>query len=202
MALLDQNTFQWCKSQFESALMMFRLGCGELESPQFGNKRFEAEIMNKVLSIQRRIANEELIQLYLLALNRKTEDEKSDPKKPSHKVRDILLEYFQGEGQAIHYLEKVSHRALVRLTLHQRQILLAAKVPDDPFIRGPNFKWTDDMWWYIYEMCQSFDSYAFPGIISPKRGTKRQRDLDEELSDPPCSLGSAGKRARSFMYHL
>src|SRR5207245_7866853 len=140
------------------------------ETPQLINKQVETKTSNKVLIIQRKITNEELIQLYLLALNQKTEEEKSDPKKPSHKVRNILLEYFQGEGQAIHYLEKVSHRALVRLTLHQRQILLAAKVPDDPFIRGPNFKWTDDMWWYIYEMCQSFDSYALPGIISPKRG--------------------------------
>lgn len=181
---------------------MFRLGCGELDSPQFGDERFEIEIMKNVLAIQRRIANEELVQLYLLALDRKSNDEESDPRKPAHKVGDVLFEYFQGEGQAIRYLEKVSVRALVRLTLHQRQLMITDKIPDDPFIRGPKFKWTDDMWWYIYEMCQSFDFYAPLGDACPKRGKKRQRDLEEELSDPPCSLRSAGKRVRSFTYQL
>jgi hypothetical protein len=92
---------------------MFRLGCGELDSPQFGDERFEIEIMKNVLAIQRRIANEELVQLYLLTLDRKSNDEESDPRKPAHKVGDVLFEYFQGEGQAIRYLEKVSVRALV-----------------------------------------------------------------------------------------
>jgi len=182
--------------------MMFRLGCGELDSPQFGNERFEIAIMGKILNIQSRISNEELTQLYLLALNRKSHEEESDLKKPTHKVGDILFEYFQGEGQAILYLSKVSVRALVRLTHHQRQLMLIDKIPDDPFIRGPDFKWKDDMWWYIYEMCQSFDFYAPLGDACPKRGKKRARDLEEELSDPPCSLGSAGKRVRSIIYHL
>jgi hypothetical protein len=181
---------------------MFRLGCGDLEPPQFGDRRFELLTMGRILEIQSRAANEELIQLYLLALNRKSNDEESDPKKPAHKVGDILLEYFQGEGQAINYLEKVSVRAIVRLTHHQRQLMLSEKVPDDPFIRGPDFKWKDNMWWYIYEMCQSFDFYHPLGPVTPKRGKKRARDLEEELSDPPCSLGSAGKRVRSFLYHL
>ena len=189
MALQNQNTFLWCKSQFEAALKIFRLGCGELDTPQFGDERFEAQIMGKILDIHARTANEELTQLYLLAVNRKSEEEESDPKKPSHKVGDILYEYFQGEGQAILYLEKISVRALVRLTNQQRQLMLADKTQDHPFIRGPNFKWKDEMWWYIYEMCQSFDFYAPLGDACPKRGKKRQRDLEEELSDLPCSLG-------------
>jgi hypothetical protein len=202
MALSNQNTFLWCKSQFEAALRMFRLGCGELDYPQFGDERFEAAIMGKILSIQFRIANEELVHLYLLALDRKTHDEKSDLKKPAHKVGDILLEYFQGEAQAILYLEKVSVRALVRLTNEQRQLILQDKVQDDPFIRGPDFKWKDEMWWYIYEMCQSFDFYAPLGDAGPMRGTKRARDLEEELSDPPCALGFGVKRVRRITYHL
>ena len=141
---------------------MFRLGCGDLEPPQFGDEQFEVLTMQRIMEIQARAANEELIQLYLLALNRKSNDEKSDPKKPSHKVGDILYEYFQGEGQAINYLMKVSVRALVRLTHQERLLMLSDKVQDDPFIRGPDFKWKDDMWWYIYEMCQSFDFYAPP----------------------------------------
>ena len=202
MALSNQSTFLWCKSQFEVALHMFRLGCGDLEPPQFGDERFELLTIGRIREIQARVANEELIQLYLLALNRKSNDEESDPKKPSHKVSDILFEYFQGEGQAINYLEKVSVRALVRLTNQQRQLMLNDKIQDDPFIRGPDFKWKDDMWWYIYEMCISFDFYAPLGSAVPKRGKKRVRDLENELSDPPCSLGSAGKRSRSITYHL
>jgi hypothetical protein len=201
MALSNQNTFLWCKSQFEAALKIFRLGCGELDYPQFGEERFEAAITRKILSIQARIANEELAHLYFAALNRKTNEEESDPKKPAHKVGDILFEYFQGEGQAILYLEKVSIRALVRLTNDQRQSILLAKVQDDPFIRGPDFKWKDEMWWYIYEMCQSFDFYAPLGDAGPKRGTKRIRDVEEELSDPPCSLGQEVKRVRRITYH-
>jgi hypothetical protein len=80
--------------------------------------------------------------------------------------------------------------------------MLNDKIQDDPFIRGPDFKWKDDMWWYIYEMCQSFDFYAPLGNACPKRGKKRSRDLEEELSDPPCSLVSAGKRVRLFSYHV
>ena len=157
--------------------------------------------MQKILSIQQRSANDELVQLYLLALNRRSNDEKSDIKKPSHKVGDILYEYFLGEGQAILYLSKVSHRAIVRLTHAQRQLLLNDKTPD-PVIRGPDFKWTGDMWWYIYEMCQSFDFYAPLGSTCPPRPKRRRSDLEEELSDPPCSLRSAGKRVRSVVYHL
>ena len=97
---------------------------------------------------------------------------------------------------------KVSVRALVRLTHQERLLMLSDKVQDDPFIRGPDFKWKDDMWWYIYEMCQSFDFYAPLGSAIPECGKKRTRDLEEELSDPPCSLGSAGKRVWSFAYHL
>jgi hypothetical protein len=179
---------------------MFRLGCGELDYPQFGNERFEPEINNNVLMIQGRVANEELIQYYLLALNRKDNELEDNPSKPSHKVGAILLEYFQGEGQAIRYLDKVSVRAIVRLTHKQRELMLADKIPDDPFIRGPNFKWTDDMWWYIYEMAQTLDFKASAGPARPKRIIKRKRDLEEELSDPPCSLKSAGKRVRSFQY--
>lgn len=181
---------------------MFRLGCGELDFPQFGNERFEADISNNILFIQSRVANEELVQYYLLALDRKTNDQEDNPNKPSHKVGSVLLEYFQGEGQAIRYLEKVSVRALVRLTRNQRLLMLAEKVPDDPFIRGPNFKWTDDMWWYIYEMAQSLDFNTPAGSTRPKRILKRKRDLEDELSDPPCSLRSAGRRVRSFTYHL
>ena len=181
---------------------MFRLGCGDLEPPLFGDERFELLTMGKILEIQSRAANEELVQLYLLALNRKSNGEDSDLKKPSHKVGDTLLEYFQGEGQAINYLQKVSVRAIVRLTHPQRLLMLQDKIQDTPFIRGPDFKWKDDMWWYIYEMCQSFDSYAPLGNATPKRSKKRTRDLEDELSDPPCSLGSAGKRVRSFLYHL
>jgi len=198
----NQNTFLWCKSQFESMLQMFRLGCGDLEPPQFGDERFELLTMGRIWEIQARVANAEMIQLYLLALDRKSNSYESDLKKPSHKVGDILFEYFQGEGQAINYLEKVSVRALVRLTNQQRQLLLNDKIQDNPFIWGPDFKWRDDMWWYIYEMCQSFDFYAPLGSTIPKRGKKRVRDLENELSDPPCSLGSAGKRVRSFAYHL
>jgi hypothetical protein len=189
MAQSNQNTFLWCKSQFEIALQMFRLGCGDLGCTQFGEGQFEARTMQKILEIHKRISNEELVQLYLLALNRKNEEEESDPKKPAHKVGDILFEYFQGEGQAILYLEKVSVRALVRLTHQQRQTMLAEKIQDDPFIRGPDFKWKDKMWWYIYEMCQTSDFYAPLGDAGPMRGTKRARDVEEELSDPPCSLG-------------
>jgi hypothetical protein len=201
MADQSQDMFQKCKSQFEAALLMFRLGCGELDSPQFGDERFEIETMNKILWIRERAANQELVQLYLLALNRKNNQEASDPKKSAHKVGDILFEYFQGEGQAILYLSNVYPRTLVRLTQTQRQEMLASKIPDDPFIRGPNFKWTDDMWWYIYEMCQSFDFYAPLGSAC-KTTKKRRRDLDDELSDPTCALRSAGKRVRSFSYHL
>src|SRR4051812_19047576 len=56
------------------------------------------------------------------------------------------------------------------------------------------------VWWYIYEMAQSLDFDAPTGVAHPKRILKRKRDLEEELSDPPCSLRSAGKRVRSFMY--
>ena len=113
IALSNQDTFLWCKSQFEAALQLFRLGYRELDSPQFSNPEFKAKIMDKIQKIQLRIANEELVELYLMALNRKSNEEESDLKKPSYKVRDILLEYFQGEGQAIYYLEKVPVQAIV-----------------------------------------------------------------------------------------
>ena len=58
------------------------------------------------------------------------------------------------------------------------------------------------MWWYIYEMCQSFDFYAPLGSTCPPRPKRRRSDLEEELSDPPCSLRSAGKCVRSVVYHL
>ena len=48
---------------------MFRLGCGDLEPPQFGDEWFEVLTMQRIMEIQARAANEELIQLYLLALN-------------------------------------------------------------------------------------------------------------------------------------
>jgi hypothetical protein len=79
--------------------------------------------------------------------------------------------------------------------------MLAEKIQDDPFIWGLDFKWKDDMWWYIYEMCQSFDFVAPLGDACPKRGKKRSCDPDEELSDPTCSLRSVGKRVRSITYH-
>jgi hypothetical protein len=153
---------------------MFRLGCGDLEPPQFGDERFELLTMGKILEIQARVANEELVQLYLLVLNQKSNDEESNLKKPAHKVGNILYEYFQGEGQAILYLQKVSVRALVRLTYDQRQLMLNDKIQDDLFIWGLDFKWKDDMWWYIYEMCQSFNFYAPLGNACPKH---RKRDL-------------------------
>ena len=98
--------------------------------------------MDKIQKIQLRIANEELVQLYLMALNRKSNEEESDLKKPSHKVGDILLEYFQGEGQAIYYLEKVSARAIIKLTPYQRQLMLNDRDPDDDIIliQGPDFQ--------------------------------------------------------------
>jgi len=97
--------------------------------------------------LQLRKANEKLIELYLMALNRKSNKEESDPKKPSHKIRDILLEYFQGEGQAILYLEKVSAQAIVRLTLYQRQLMLNDRDLDDNIIliQGLDFQWKDDI---------------------------------------------------------
>jgi hypothetical protein len=198
----NQNTFLWCKSQFEIALQLFRLGCGELDQPSFGDRRFRAETEQNLICIQNRVANEELIQYYFLALNRKTEGEPDEPHEPSHKVGIVLLEYFQGEGQAIRYLEKVSVRALVRLTLKQRQLILADKIPDHPHIRGPDFKWTDDMWWYIYEMAQSLDFNTPPDSNHRKALPKRKRDVEEWLSDPPCSLRSAGKRVRLFNYYV
>ena len=81
----------------------------------------------------------------MIVLNRKTNEKESDLKKPSYKVRDILLEYFQGEGQAIYYLEKVLARAIVRLTIHQRQLMLNDRVPDDILIQGLDFQWRDDI---------------------------------------------------------
>src|SRR6184192_3714671 len=86
----NQDTFLWCKSQFESALMMFRLGCGELDFPQFGNERFEADISNNILFIQSRVANEELVQYYLLALDRKTNDQEDNPNKPSQDRKSVV----------------------------------------------------------------------------------------------------------------
>ena len=186
----SQNTFLWCNSQFESALLMFRLGCGELDFPQFGNKRFEADVMSNIHTIWRRVANEELIQYYMLALDRRSNDLKTDLTKTHHKIGEILFEYFEGEGQAIWYLEGVSARALLRLTNKQKDLMLLDKIPDDPFVRGPNFKWTDDMWWYIYEMAQSFDFYAPLGKSAPKRPTKRKQDDHDDLSDPSCSIRS------------
>jgi hypothetical protein len=180
---------------------MFRLGCGELSFPQFGDERFEAEMNSNILNIQLRVANEELVQCYLLALNRKSNDLKTDLTKPTHKVGDILFEYFEGEGQAIRYLEGVSVRALLRLTRKQKDLMLLDKVPDDPFIRGPNFKWTDDMWFYVYEMAQSFDFYAPLGVTPSKRTNKRKQDSCDDLSDPPCSV-RAQKRIRKIHYHI
>ena len=204
MAPSNQDTFLWLKSQFEAALQLFRLGHGELVSPLFGNPDFEAKIIEKIQKLQLRTANEELVQLYLMALNRKSNKEDSDLKKSSHKIGDILLEYFQGEGQAILYLEKVSAQAIVRLTIHQRQLMLNDRDPDDDviLIQGLDFQWRDDMWWYIYEIHQSFESYTPSGPFIPKKGKKRSRSLEEELSDPPCSLKRAGKRVRSFSYHV
>ena len=177
---------------------MFRLGCGDANTPQFGERMFETRTMQRIREIQSRAANEELVQLYFLAINRKNEGEESDPKVPAHKVGDILYEYFLGEGQAILYLAKVSVRALVRLTHQQRQIMLQEKEPDGLFVRGPDFKWKDDMWWCIYEMCQSSDFYAPLGEACPRLGTKRARD--PELCDPP--FGSVGKRVRSLYYQI
>jgi hypothetical protein len=180
---------------------MFRLGCGEMELPQFGDKRFEATMTTNLITIQRRSANEELIQHYLMALNRKSEDLPTDMNKVSHKVGEILYEYFEGEGQAIRYLEGVSVRALLRLNRKQKDLMLFDKIPDDPFVRGPNFKWTDDMWFYVYEMAQSFDFYAPLGSKVPKRSHKRKQDPSDDLSDPPCSV-RAQKRSRTIVYHI
>src|SRR3954465_12396969 len=58
------------------------------------------------------------------------------------------------------------------------------------------------LWWYIYEMCQSSDFYAPLGDASPMRGTKRARDVEEDLSDPPCSLGFGVKRVQRISHHL
>src|SRR3954451_21485179 len=96
MAQSNQNTFLWCKSQFETALKMFRLGCGDANTPQFGERMFETRTMQKIREIQSRVANEELVQLYFLAINRRNEGEESNPKVPAHKVGDILYEYFLG----------------------------------------------------------------------------------------------------------
>ena len=90
--------------------------------------------------MQLRKANEELVKLYLIALNRKSNEEETNPKKSTYKIRDILLEYFQGEGQAILYLEKVSAQAIVRLTLYQRDLMLNDRVPDDILIQGLDFQ--------------------------------------------------------------
>ena len=177
---------------------MFRLGCGELVFPRFGNERFEAEMNRNILTIQRRVANKELIQCYLMSLNRKSNDLKTSLTKTSHKVGEVLFEYFEGEGQAIRYLEGVSVKALLRLTRKQRDAMLMDKVPDDPFVRGPNFKWTGDMWFYVYEMAQSFDFYASPNV---KRSHKRKQDPTDDLSNPPCSVRS-GKRVRTIVYHI
>jgi hypothetical protein len=194
----NQDTFLWCKSQFEIALRMFRLGCGELDFPRFGDERFEAEMNRNILTIQRRVANKELIQCYLMSLNRKSNDLKTSLAKTSHKVGEILFEYFEGEGQAIRYLEGVSVTALLRLTRKQRDSMLLDKVPDDPFVRGPNFKWTGDMWSYVYEMAQSFDFYA---STCTKRSYKRKQDPSDDLSDPPCAV-RCGKRVRTIVYHI
>ena len=100
----------------------------------------------------------------------------------------MLLEYFQGEGQAIRYLEKVSARALVRLTHEQRQLMLADKVQDDPFIRGPNFKWTDDMWWYIYELAQNLDFNTPPGPKHHRILLKRKHYSEDDPEEFPCEI--------------
>ena len=87
------------------------------------------------------------MELYLIALNRKSNEEETDPKKSTYKIRDILLEYFQGEGQAILYLEKVSAQAIVRLTLYQRQLMLNDRDLDNDIIliQGLDFQWRDDI---------------------------------------------------------
>ena len=124
--------------------------------------------MSNIHTIRQRVANEELIQYYMLALDRRSNNLKTDLTKTHHKIGEILFEYFEGEGQAIWYLEGVSARALLRLTNKQKDLMLLDKIPDDPFVQGPNFKWMDDMWWYIYEMAQSFDFYTPLGKSAPK----------------------------------
>ena len=180
---------------------MFRLGCGELDFLQFGDRRFEVKMNQNILIVQRRVANEELCYCYLMALDRKSNDIETDLTNSQHKVGEILFEYFEGEGQAIRYLEGVSVRALLRLTRKQKDIMLLDKQPDDPFIRGLNFKWTDDMWFYVYEMAQSFDFYAPLGITTFTRSIKRKQDSRDDLSDPPCSI-RAKKRVRKIAYHV
>jgi hypothetical protein len=172
---------------------MFRLGSGELAHPLFGSERFEVETRQNIIRIQERVANDELVQLYLMALDRKSQDQKSKLSDPFHKVGDILLEYFQGEGQAICYLSKVSLRALLRLTHHERRTILADKVADHAFIRGPNFKWRDDVWRYIYEVGISLD-FDSP---HPAGNKKRKRDLDDEFIEPPYSVDHR-KRPRTI----
>src|SRR5947208_12827205 len=49
------------------------------------------------------------------------------------------------------------------------------------------------VWWYIYEMCQSFDFYAPLGSACPPQLKRKRSNLEDELSDPPFSLRSAGK---------
>jgi hypothetical protein len=63
---------------------------------------------------------------------------------------------------------------------------------------GENFL---PLWFYVYEMAQSFNFYAPLGVAPSKQTNKRKQDSRDDLSDPPCSV-RAQKRIRKIHYHI
>ena len=184
MPAQNPNTYLKCWLTLDNAINTFHSDHGEIQFPEFGDKQFESKTHNAIKALRKRSANEELVQYYLMAVNRKEHNLRERRSDKTHHVGMFLLRYFRGEGQAIYYLEDLSITTIESLTNVQMDRLVKEKPIQN--IWGPDFKWKGDMWWEIYirSFCWVFDEdvIAFDSLPSPVM------DLDENELVKPVEL--------------
>ena len=144
--MLNQDlTYQLCKSKLETALHLFRNNLGEINFLTVGKKHYETKILPVIATLHKHSGNPELVQYYMMAVNRKQNGERDHRTDKIHQIGSFLLRYFWGEAQAITYLEDLLVRMLSDLNLKEQQQLMNEKPIPDAW--GPDIKWTDDMWY-------------------------------------------------------
>jgi hypothetical protein len=142
------NTYLKCWLMLDLATRLFRNNHGEILFPQFGEKQFESKTQEAIKTLQKRSANAELVQYYLMAVNRKENNLRERRSDKTHRLGMFLLRYFRGEGQAIHYIEDLSITTIESLTNAQMDQIIKEKPIQN--VWGPEIKWKDEMWYHIY----------------------------------------------------
>ena len=84
-------TYLLCKSKLEAALSLLRNNKGEIDYLYLGDKHFEANCHKVIATLRKRSGNPELVQYFMMAVNRKQNQERDCRTDKTHQIRSFLL---------------------------------------------------------------------------------------------------------------